>query len=390
MKKILMLAMALAVALSSAGAAGLSVPEFAMLTNGRVNDAGLFVLSTRMGMDLTVEGGAKFAAWVRLSFTSTDLESYFASLYAPIATMPDPDAIDALSANRGFGVQTAAVALQDVLGTPLELTLFAGRLDEFCSGNDFPALFGTKAFSTKLKGFMYFPEGINGDPSRWYDGLHTAYGTGMRLSLPGESVIPYLYVYQDLWLGEGVWSVDARVLFNTERIKLEGFAGASVAVGQAGLYRGGLLFHYDTGAIGDFYAQVGVPRWDPMEAFGPEHLYFMFEPRIDFGFGSLNLSLFFHPAWYLQAATGEDGNLEMRVDLNFGDMDEKSWLIGADTLVSYRPESATEPFVVEASGYVQTVKNGVRIDAKVTMRAFPLPDFWYGIFMPSIGLTTSF
>ena len=390
MKKNLLLAMALIAALSSAGAAGLSVSEFAILSNGRVNAAGLFMLSTRMNLDMLVEGGAKFAAWFRMSFASDDLESYFENLYATPDPIDPAQAIPILDATRGFAVRTAAVSIQEAFGSPLELTLFAGRLDEFCSGSDFPALFGTKTFSTKLKGFMYYPDGIGGDPSRWYDGLHTAYGTGLRLSLPGENFRPYLYLYQDLWMGQGTWSADARVLFNSERVKLEGFLGATFPAAEAGLYRAGLLFHYDTGAIGDFYAQVGIPRWDPAAAFGPELLYFMFEPRIDFGFGALNLSLFFHPAWYLQAPTGEDGSLDMRVDLNFGDLTDDGIMGGVETLLAYDPESATVPLTVESAAYVQTIMSGVRIDAKLTVRAFPFPDVWYGIFMPSLGLTTSF
>lgn len=392
MKKTILLSVLLVAALVSVAAAGLSVPEFAILTNGRVNDAGLFVLSTRMNIDLLVEGGAKFAAWFKLGFSSPDLEGYLASLYEvpdPLDPLYPDNTIALLAANRGFTLQTAAVRIDELFGSPLELTVFAGRLDEYCSGNDFPLLFGTKPFSTKLKGFMYYPEGIGGDRSRWYDGLHTAYGTGMRLSLAGESLRTYLYLYQDLWLGLGNWSADARVLLNSDQVKLEAFAGGSFPVSEMGVYRAGLLFFYDTGAVGDFYAQVGIPRWDPTEPFGPELLYFMFEPRIDFGFGALTLSLFFHPAYYLQAETSEAGNMDMRVDLSFGNLDKTGIKWGDETLIAYAPESAV-PLTVETSLYAQSVLTGVRIDTKLTLRAFPFPEYWYGMFMPYLGLTTSF
>ncbi|HOX92820.1 MAG TPA: hypothetical protein PLC54_07840, partial [Spirochaetales bacterium] len=304
---------------------------------------------------------------------------------------PDPIVdLYILAFSRGLALNTAAISLENLGGTPLELTFFAGRLDRFCTGDDFPVLFGAAPFSTSMRGFMVYPEGIGGDTSRSYDGLHSVFGTGIRMGLSGGSVVPYLYLYQDLWLGPGIYSSDARVLINTDKVKLEAFVGASFPQSVAGLYRGGLLFYYDTGSIGDFYAQVGLPRWDPSSPFSAELLYFLFEPRIHFGFGSLTLSLFFRPSWYLFVPTGDQGALDMRVDLSFGTLTEQGIQGGAETRIKYRPDATGGPVSVEAAPYLQLMIGGVRLDMRMDLALFPVPEPWYALFMPAVGIRAAY
>jgi hypothetical protein len=397
MKTRLSILLLLAAATASAFGAGLSVPDFRILTNGRVNN-GALVLSSRVYTDLLIEGGSKFSASFKLGFQTDDLESYLNALATPIAadgTSTDQD-LAILDARGGLMFRSAAITLNGAFGTPLETTVFVGRMDPFASGDDFPILFGTADFATRLRGYMYYPDGIGGDQTRYYNGLHEAYGTGLRLSLPGERLKPYLYLYQDAWIGPGNYSVDARVLFNTDTIKLEGFAGASFPESALGVYRGGFLFFFDTGNVGAFYAQIGVPRWDPSEAFGMDMLFFMFEPRVDFGAGTLTLSLFFHPAYYLQVPTDESGALDMRVDFSLGKLAVSGLQAGVETLISYDPNDTTTPdsspaLVVEVSPYFNSIRDGVRWDLKLGIRALPFPtDAWYGVFRPSIGITTAF
>lgn len=393
MKRTMALALLLTGAFAASHGAGLSIPEFCMLTNGRLNDAGVFALSTRVEIDMLIEGGAKFDAWLKLGFRSSSMEDYLgadvdasgATTVADIA-----EAIDLLESRLGFGLRTAAVSMKGLFGTPLEASLFVGHLDSFCSGSDFPALFGAEDFTTRFKGYMYYPDGVGGDPYKWYDGIHEAFGTGARLSLGGDSWRTYLYAYQDSWIGAGTYSTDARFLLDLDMLKLEAFLGASFPVSKAGVYRGGLLFYYDTGVIGDFYAQIGIPRWDPTEAFGMDALYFMFEPRVDFGIGHLALNLFFHPAWYLQDETDEAGAMELRADLGFGDRGEGRVLGGAEAVISYNPNLDTDLLVVEAAPYLQTLRDGVELSVRLGLRAFPFPSVWYGMFMPSVGITTAF
>lgn len=391
-----MTAVFMAVAAMSASGADLSVPYLGLLTNGRLNAAGAFELSTRVDIDMMVQGGDAFDAWFKLGFRHASVEDYFESVGSIVALPAEPDADDLAEAIRklqdasGLSLRTAAIEVKKLFGSPFNLSAFVGHLDTFCSGADFPTLFGTADFATRFRGYMYYPDGIGGDPTRRYDGLHEIYGTGLRLSLPGDLIAPFMYLYQDSWLGSGKYSADARILLNAEKIKLEAFAGGSFPVSTYGVYRAGLLFYYDTGVIGDFYAQIGVPRWDPTGEFGLDSLYFMFEPRVRFGEGSLTLSLFFHPAWYLQAETGESGAMEMRVDLGFGQIAEGSRRGGAELELAYDPNLSSNSLTIDAAPYFQTIAGGIRWDLRLGLRAFPFPDPWYGLFMPGIGISTAF
>lgn len=378
---------ALAFSIASAHGTDVSVPYLALLTNGRLNAAAAFELSTRVSIDILMEGGSKFDAWFKLGFRSPSVEEYLGSV-GSLGAVPEDEALSDIVG--ALALTTVAIQVKETFGLPLDLAAFVGHLDTFCSGSDFPALFGSKEFATKFRGYMYYPEGIGDDPSRRYDGLHEIYGTGVRLTMPGDKLVPFLYVYQDSWLGAGYWSADARVLLNADPVKLEAYAGASLPVSTMGTYRGGLLFYYDTGVIGDFYAQIGIPRWDPTQPFGMDMLYFMFEPRVRFGAGTLTLSLFFHPAWYLQSQTNESGAMELRMDMGFGEVVEGGLRGGVELELGYDPNLAASALAIDAAPYVQFIRNGVRWDMKLGLRAFPFPAPWYGLFMPTIGVSTSF
>ena len=122
-----------------------------------------------------------------------------------------------------------------------------------------------------LRGPMIYPNGIGDNPNRYWDGIHATNGTGFRLGTSprlSDNFVSYPYMYQDLDIGPGSWSSDLRALVNFERVKLEVFAGATVTPGYSdGLYRSGLMFYATSGDVGEFFAQVGVPHWDPTGEF---------------------------------------------------------------------------------------------------------------------------
>jgi len=394
----------LACAAAMAHGADLSVPYLGLLTNGRLNAAGAFELSTRVSIDLLFEGGTKFDAWFKLGFRNAAVENYLsaAESLTPLPESPSLEdmasSISNLEEATGLSLRTVAIQIKELFGTPLQLATFVGHMDTIGSGEDFTRYFGTGDFATKFRGYMYYPYGIGKDPpngdgvdaSRRYEGLHEIYGTGMRFSWPMERIMPFLYIYQDSWLGAGSWSVDARALLNTDRVKLEAFLGGSFPVSTLGVYRGGLLFFFETGEIGNFYAQIGIPRWDPLEAFSMDMLSFLFEPRIKIGTGELVLSLFFHPKWYLQKETDESGAVEFRFDLGFGKVEEGSIRGGAEVELSFDPNLPTASLSLDAAPYLQTIRNGVRWDLRLAIRAFPFPSPWYGMFQPTLGVSTAF
>ena len=294
--------------------------------------------------------------------------------------------------------ETAAVTAKDMFGLPIDATYFVGYLDAFCSGDDYVSLFGAKPFSTTLRGPMVYPNGIDNNPNRYWDGIHATNGTGFRLGTSprlSSNFISYLYMYQDSDIGPGSWSSDLRGLVNFEHVKLEVFAGATMTPDYTeGLYRSGLMFYAAPGDVGEFFAQVGVPHWDPLTSFSVYDIFFLFEPRMNFAFGSLALTVFYHPAFYRQQPTNEDGAMDAALDLRFGRITQYGSQGGVQGLLEFRPLTTNTALVptltVLASPYYSVIGGGIEWDFKLSLQLLPVPSKLYGIFQPFIGLKTSF
>ena len=218
------------------------------------------------------------------------------------------------------------------------------------------------------------------------------YGTGFRLGYaPTDRSRLYAYAYQDADLGAGRWTGDLRGLVDMGELKLEGFAGGSYDSSHSyGLYSGGLLFFVSPGDIGEFYAQVGIPQWDPNVAFSVNDIFFLFEPRVGFAGGSqLALSVFYHPAKYRQKDTGEGGSLDVGFNLRFGRLSESGVQGGVASYLAFRPLEAN-PLTADVSPYYEAILSGVAWSFKLGLRLFPFPSTWYGIFRPFVGVKTAF
>lgn len=378
-------------------AADLRIDQLELLSRGAYSSSsGNFEASSRLYFGLSIEGGDKFSALLKMDCQSGDLEN---ALALSSGTATSSNYLDKLNNLLSPSFRLAAVTARSPLDLPLDVSYFVGRMDSFCSGDDFVSLFGSAPFATELRGPMVYPEGVGGDSSVWYDGIHAASGTGFRLATTpklSESSVGYLYLYQDSNLGSGSWSGDLRWLFNSEKVKGEAFAGASTG-GSYGIYRGGLLFYASSGSAGEFLAQAGVTRWTAGEEISLDNLYFLFEPRISFAAGQASVTLFYHPSWYLQkdySAAGEEGAMDVDFNLRFGRIAQSGMQGGVETLLAFRPlttdAAATPPLAVDASPYYSIVTGGIRWDFKLDLRLFPFPSPWYGIFRPYIGLKTSF
>lgn len=374
------------------GAASVTVDPFELLTHGAYDPGtGLFSVASRLDFGLNLSGGDKFAGLLRLEYRSGSVED---DLYEGGLSLPDTaataDIVAKLNAATGIGLRTAAVSAREIGGIPLEATYFVGYLDSICSGDDFVRLFGAAPFATALRGPLYYPNGVGGDPNLSYDGLDAVYGTGARLGLMGEHKAAYLYLYQDSDLGAGNWTGDLRGLLDGEKVKLELYGGASYAPAYSyGLYRGGLLFDYSPGSVGEFFAQVGVPRWDPSASFSIDNFFFLFEPRVVFGSTALAITVFYHPAYYRELATTEEGSLDLCVNLKFGSLATTGYQGGLSTLLEFRPLETT-PLSVDVAPYLSVISWGLEWSLKLDLIAFPYPGEWYGVFSPFIGVKTSF
>jgi hypothetical protein len=264
-------------------AADLRVDQLELLSHGALNDAsGAFEVGSRLYFDLSLEGGDKFSGLLRMDFLNGDIENAL-SLANEDATAPN--ALDKLNNLTSPRLRTIAITANSLFNLPLDLSYFVGKMDTFCSGDEFSPLFGAAAFGTELRGPMVYPDGVGGNPNVWYDGIYAANGTGFRLATTpklSDASVGYLYFYQDSNVGPGTWSGDLRFLFNAASVKVELFTGATTG-GSYGLYRGGLLFYATSGSVGEFLAQTGVTHWDASSALSLDDLFFLFEPRVNIG-----------------------------------------------------------------------------------------------------------
>jgi len=394
---VLALAAFLAVVPPALTAADINVDRLELLSRGAM-EAGSeeFTVSSRLFFDLSYEGGEKFGAVLKLDFLNGGIEKAMSLDEEAADALNYLDKLDNLISPK---LRTVSVTARSVFDLPLDFTYFVGNQDVFCSGDDFPLLFGTASFATTLRGPMVYPDGVGGDTSLWYEGIHAVNGTGFKLSttprlMPGA--VGSAYFYQDSALGAGYWSGDLRFQLNTEVVKLETFAGWT-GTGERGWYRGGLLFFAAPGDVGEFFIQAGITRWDASEPLSLDSVYFLFEPRIDFGTGMASVTVFYHPAYYLQrdfTTKGEKGALDTAFNLRFGRIARDGLQGGIESLLAFRPLTSdpdlVPPLSIDASPYFSLMAGGIQWDFKLSVRAFPLPSQWYGLFSPFIGLKTSF
>jgi hypothetical protein len=349
MKKRCFVVLLLLLSVFGAYGADLAVPELELITRGYM-DSGSFLLATRGKVDFLVAGGFKFGGRVLLGFESNDLED--------------------LTADRSLQVKGASVIMRNPFTLPIDLMYFTGENDIFGTGAIFPSRFGSKPIASRFSGYLYFPE-----PTQIiYDGIHTVSGTGLKLSTSNNSAIGVtsLYIYQDSYLGTGTYSLDLHTALNTEVFKMEAFAGVTYPASTWGYYRAGLLLFYDTGQGGEFLTQIGIPRWDPVsDPFAIDLFYFLFEPRVRFGFFSIILTLFWHPEFYLNAPTNELGSIDINSNFQFGNPEASVNSGGIEANMSLST-TATDQFKAVVSPYFRTVTSGVIWDLKLNTQVFPI------------------
>jgi hypothetical protein len=374
-------------------AANIVVDRLELLTYGALDETtGLFGVNSRLNFELSLGGGEKFAGLLRLDFLSTHVETDLSDLAQTLTGASSASATLARLNAPELKLKTVAVTAKRLFDSPLEAAYFVGYLDTFGSGDDFVTLFGASPFATQLRGPLFYPNGIRLNPTVSWDGIHAVYGTGLRVGYaPGDRARLYAYAYQDSDLGAGKWSGDVRGLLDQGILKLEVFGGGSYDGNHSlGLYRGGLLFFSAPGDIGEFYAQIGVPQYDPNTSFSVNDVFFLFEPRVNFEGGSqLALSVFYHPAYYRQKATGEAGALDVGFNLRFGRLADNGRQGGVESFLAFRPLESS-PLTADISPYYEVIASGVAWNFKLGLRLFPFPNPWYGIFRPFVGVKTSY
>jgi len=329
-------------ALSGLTAAGIIVPRLELYTHGTMESSRL-VLKTTGNVEMELEGGYKLGGNIVFKMDSEDLED---------------DSLDHI-----LEYKYGSVTINDLFNIPLDFTYFVGEGDILCEGRGFTRTFGTQSFATQYSGFLYFSDG-----SYLYEGISRINGTGFALASNWgtDSLKTYLYAFQDNTLGYGRYSTVARGMLDTENLKLEGFLSASFPAAQAGLYSGGLMFYYKPAEIGSFFAQIGVPRWDPAgDTISANLFYFLFEPRIDLGLVSVVMTYFLRPGYYLMEATGEEGNMDINLNFLVGEPEVTPLSGGVETTGRLIDDGSGTNFNFSVSPYLGAIPSGVVWDCKV-------------------------
>lgn len=349
--------------------ANISVPTFQLITHASPYN-GVFALQTYGNIVIQVDGGYKFGAQVDLNFISSMNPSLSLE-----QSWPSP-----------LGFYGASVIMRDVFGIPIDISYFVGQNDYFCTGEGF-SFFGATTFATGYSGFMYFPSGP------LYQGIYQADGTGVRVDFTPikETLRLSAYAYEDTHFNDqlsmpfgavftlpqplGSYSFDLRALLNLDVVKLEGFMGGTYSPSSTyGLYRGGFML-YATNKDVEFFAQVGIPEWDPSSSFTINLFYLLFEPRLHLGQFSISPTFFWHPAYYQQFYNpAEVGNFDVNVNAYFGDLVKTSIRAGIEGNFKFQSSSTTTPGILQTvtSPYVSFATPGVVWTIKTNFKLFPL------------------
>jgi hypothetical protein len=405
--------------------AEISVPRFEAASRG-ASQEGEFVVSSSVNADIALDGGYKYSALLGFSFDARNLEKAMAYRSFGLAPMPGmtawpspPDApagsgvseegyrelvdaynaiVDRMNNQAVLSFRIARAVVRDLFKLPLELTYFIGVADDFCSGDEFSSRFGTDPIGSEYRGFFYFPEGIGGDVTRQYNGIHGVRGTGLSLALSSWNFLtPLLYIYEDFSFIDsrtgladlGHYSGDLRLLVNLKTVKLEGFAGTTLAKGEKPMFRGGVLAWFDSGKGADFLFQCGIPGWKQGEAFGIDNFYFLMEPRIRFGIMGLGLTFFYHPLRYLQVETPDErGRADINLKFSAGDLSSAGVAGGLETTMQLKNDDGVD-FSFFISPFIGFITSGLRWDAKIRVNplAFDHPGEMLEVF---IGIQSAF
>ena len=331
---------------SFAGAAGIIVPRMELYTYGTL-EGGDLILRSNGNVEMELEGGYKLGGNLVFRMNSENLE---------VTDPADPQSWHLLEYKYG------SVSINDLFNIPLDFTYFVGEGDLICEGSSFTRLFGTWNFSTNYAGYLYFPNSI------LFEGISKVDGTGLSFSsdFGKENIKAYLYTYQDNSLGLGYYSSIGRFLFNMDILKLECFLKGSYPYGNSGLYSGGLMFYLKPAEAGEFFAQIGVPEWDPEgEPFGIDNFYFLFEPRLNLGMVSVVMTYFLHPGYYLYQTTNEEGNMDLNLNFMIGKPEVTPISGGLETTFKMASGTNENFFNLSVSPYFGAMTSGVVWDCKL-------------------------
>ncbi|MDR1308047.1 MAG: hypothetical protein LBK74_10805 [Treponema sp.] len=369
--------------------AEITVPHLELASRGTVED-GDFGISTSAEADIALNGGYKYGITLGLGAEIPNLEKAlsYGRLDMPyLNSSPTGDDYNELSHmvedrfnnQATLSIRYLEAVVRDLFDKPLELAFFIGRYNKLGSGDGFQERFGTVQVGTDMRGFLYYPEGLGGDPSLRFNGaIHGILGTGLALKgLFFDKVVPSVYLYQDLSFQDpvtgtylpGHYSGDFSLMVNGEIVKFEGFTGITYINQDNPVLRGGLLAYVGSGPMG-LLMQAGLPYWEAGKSITIDNFYFLLEPRLRFEKLGMGLTFFYHPVYYMNREILDENNDQDsgKADINlkvfYGDISRSPFEGGVETTLGMRIHNG-EDMTLWVSPFVRTVTSGLLWDFKV-------------------------
>ncbi|TVR90119.1 MAG: hypothetical protein EA428_08840 [Spirochaetaceae bacterium] len=300
------------------------------------------------------------------------LRAYTADfLHGPVPNAPvDPDQ-QPLPGLHPIYLSGVYLGSRSLFGTPLELRYFIGDSDRFGTGREFPSRFGLRYFASDMRGMRYFRE----TSIPVYDGLHSVYGQGLRLTTGRLSETWELrgYTYADPRLKrENRYSSDLRLLFGSQGLSVDSFVGASYPYGDSGRYRAGTMLFFDNGSIAQFFAQIALPAWQPMDSISAEDLFLLFEPRLYLRPIWFALTFFWHPTVYEQRLTEAEGYSDIQLEAMIARLDRTGLAGGIRNGFRFRPRDPdAEQLSVRLSPFIKSRVPGYSWELALETQIYP-------------------
>ncbi|MDR1143275.1 MAG: hypothetical protein LBK77_03525 [Spirochaetaceae bacterium] len=370
--------------------AEITVPHLELASRGTVED-GDFGISTSAEADIALNGGYKYGITLGLGAEIPNLEKAlsYGRLDMPYlnSTSPTGDDYNELARTvedrfnnqATLSIRYLEAVVRDLFDKPLELAFFIGRYNKLGSGDDFQERFGTVQVGTGMRGFLYYPEGLGGDPSLRFNGaIHGILGTGLALKgLFLDKVVPSVYLYQDLSFKDpvtgtylpGHYSGDFSLMVNGEIVKFEGFTGVTYINQGNPVLRGGLLAYVSSGSMG-LLMQAGLPYWEAGKSITIDNFYFLLEPRLRFEKLGMGFTFFYHPVYYMNREILDENNdpdsgkADINLKVFYGDISRSTFEGGLETTLGMRMHNG-EDMTLWISPFVRTVTSGLLWDFKV-------------------------
>ena len=278
-----------------------------------------------------------------------------------------PFSEDLAAGDAWLALRYARLRILEPAGAPLELAYFVGEPEVFASGREFPRRFGSEEFTTRYRGYLYFPAGPE------FDGLRAVDGTGVSITTSpslAENADLGVFMYQDAAHGPERYATDLRFRRYRPHFSLEMFAGATYPEGDYGLYRAGAMAYFSTPGPGSFFAQAGVLDWDPDDEIDLEDMYFLFEPRLRFSRVAMVYTFFSHPARYRGEETGTPNRMDISGRLQLEELAGGILTAGIESAVLLDPD-ASDKAITRTGPVVELEAGGVQWLMKLNVQAFP-------------------